>query len=105
MGPGRHVNAIGAFRPDMVELPSGLFARAAVVAVDSRRAALAEAGDVLAAIAAGDLVEADLVEVGGLASDYAARRDPEAITIFKSVGLAIQDVAAAELIVGRLLPS
>lgn len=105
VGPGTHVNAIGAFRPDMVELPSGLFARAALVVVDSRMAALAEAGDVLAAIAAGDLVEADLVEVGGLASDYAARRDPEAITIFKSVGLAIQDVAAGELIVRRLLPS
>ena len=103
--PGTHVNAIGAFRPDMVELPSALFARATLVAVDSRSAALAEAGDVLAAIAAGDLVEADLVEVGGLPWDHAARRDPEVITIFKSVGLAIQDVAAAELIVGRLLPS
>ena len=102
---GTHVNAIGAFRPDMAELPSALFARAALVAVDSRGAALAEAGDVLAAIAAGDLAEADLVEVGDLASDHAARRDPEAITIFKSVGLAIQDVAAAELMVGRLLPS
>jgi len=102
---GTHVNAIGAFRPDMVELPSALFARAALVAVDSRRAALAEAGDVLAAIATGDLVEADLLEVGGLASDHAAQRDPGAITIFKSVGLSIQDVAAAELIVGRLLPS
>ncbi len=103
--PGTHVNAIGAFRPDMVELPSALFARATLVAVDSRGAALAEAGDVLAAIAAGDLAEADLVEVGDLASDHAARRDPEVISIFKSVGLAIQDVAAAEVMVGRLLPS
>ena len=105
VSPGTHVNAIGAFRPDMVELPSTLFGKAALVAVDSRSAALAEAGDLLAAIATGDLVEADLVEVGGLESNHAATRDPEAITIFKSVGLAIQDVAAAELIVERLLPS
>jgi len=105
VGPGTHVNAIGAFRPDMVELPTPLFRRAALVSVDSRGAALAEAGDVLAAIAAGDLVEGDLIEIGSLPRDYAGTRDPEAITIFKSVGLAIQDVAAAELIVARLLPT
>jgi ornithine cyclodeaminase/alanine dehydrogenase-like protein (mu-crystallin family) len=103
--PGTHVNAIGAFRPDMVELPAELFRRAALVSVDSRGAALAEAGDVLAANAAGDLVEGDLIEIGSLPPDYAGTRDPEAITIFKSVGLAIQDVAAAELIVARLLPT
>jgi ornithine cyclodeaminase/alanine dehydrogenase-like protein (mu-crystallin family) len=103
--PGTHVNAIGAFRPEMVELPPALFRKAALVAVDSRLAALAEAGDLLAAIAARDLLESDMVEVGSLARDYAVARDPGAITIFKSVGLAIQDVAAAELIVARLLPS
>lgn len=100
---GTHVNAIGAFRPGMVEVPPGLFERAALVAVDARHAALAEAGDVLAAIDAGQLAETDLVEIGSVAADYASGRDPEAITIFKSVGLAIQDVAAAELIVRRLL--
>jgi ornithine cyclodeaminase/alanine dehydrogenase-like protein (mu-crystallin family) len=103
--PGTHVSAIGAFRPDMVELPSPLFRRAALIAVDSRTAALAEAGDLLAAIEAGALLEEDLVELGSLARDYAATRDSEAITVFKSVGLAIQDVAAAELIVARLLAS
>ncbi len=103
--PGTHVNAIGAFRPDMVELPPRLFGRAALVAVDSRSAALGEAGDLLAAIAAGELAEDDLVEVGSVARDYAAARAPASITIFKSVGLAIQDVAAAELIVKRLLLS
>jgi ornithine cyclodeaminase/alanine dehydrogenase-like protein (mu-crystallin family) len=102
--PGAHVNGIGAFRRGMVELPSELFARAALVAVDARQSALAEAGDVLAAIEAGALREDDLVEVGSVATDYADARDPEAITVFKSVGLAIQDVAAAELIVRRLLP-
>src|SRR5919106_363151 len=96
---GAHVNGIGAFRRGMVELPSDLFARAALVAIDARQAALAEAGDVLAAIEAGALREDELVEIGAVPTDYATDRDPEAITVFKSVGLAIQDVAAAELIV------
>lgn len=102
--PGAHVNGIGAFRLDMVELPPALFGRAELTAVDSRSAALAEAGDVVAAIEAGVLREDDLVEIGAVAADYSATRDPDAITVFKSVGLAIQDVAASELAVRRLLP-
>lgn len=99
--PGAHVNGIGAFRLGMVELPPSLFARAAVVAVDARSAAHEEAGDVMAAVDQGLLDEGSLVEIGSLPSDYASSRDPDAITVFKSVGLAIQDVAAAELIVRR----
>ncbi|HUH17513.1 MAG TPA: ornithine cyclodeaminase family protein [Methylomirabilota bacterium] len=102
--PGTHVNGIGAFRLGMVEMPSEVFARASVVAVDARRAALAEAGDVVAAIERGLLTEGDIVEIGTVGRDWAESRDPEAVTVFKSVGLAIQDLAAAELIVSRLLP-
>ena len=102
--PGTHVNGIGAFRLGMVELPPELFAAAALVAVDARVAALAEAGDVVAAIERGLLAESDLVEIGAVERSWAASRDPRALTAFKSVGLAIQDVVAAELIVGRLLP-
>jgi ornithine cyclodeaminase len=101
--PGTHVNGIGAFRPGMVELPPALFARAALVAIDSRQAALAEAGDVLAAIEAGAIAEGGLVEIGTIERDRVVSRDPQAITVFKSVGLAIQDVAAAGLVVSRLL--
>lgn len=101
--PGTHVNGVGAFRLDMVELPPELFEVAAVVAVDSRDAALAEAGDLAAAIERGLVSDGDLVEIGSVEAGWAEARDPEAITSFKSVGLAIQDVAAAELIVGRLL--
>ena len=101
--PGAHVNGIGAFRLGMVELPPELFAAASVVAVDARAAAMAEAGDLVAAIERGLLSEADLVEIGSVEAGRASSRDPEAITAFKSVGLAIQDVAAAELIVDRLL--
>jgi ornithine cyclodeaminase len=101
--PGTHVNGIGAFRLGMVELPPGLFARASLVAVDSRAAAMAEAGDVVAAIERGLLAEAELVELGTIGRDWVESRDPGAITVFKSVGLAIQDVAAAELVTRRLL--
>ena len=101
--PGTHVNGIGAFQLGMVELPPELFARASLVAVDARAAAMAEAGDVVAAIERGLLSEADLVEIGSIGREWAASREPDAITVFKSVGLAIQDVAAAELIAGRLL--
>ena len=101
--PGTHVNGVGAFRLGMVELPPPVFAAASVVAVDSRQAAMEEAGDVVAAIDQGLVAEEDLVEIGSIGRDWADGRDPEAITAFKSVGLAIQDVAAAELIVGRLL--
>ncbi len=101
--PGTHVNGVGAFRLDMVEIPPALFGRAALVAVDAREAALAEAGDLVAALRAGHLSDDGYVEIGTLERDWAAGRDPAAVTIFKSVGLAIQDVAASELIVGRLL--
>jgi ornithine cyclodeaminase/alanine dehydrogenase-like protein (mu-crystallin family) len=101
--PGTHVNGIGAFRLGMVEMPAELFGLAATVAVDARHAAMAEAGDVVAAIERGLISEADLVEIGSVQRGWAKTRDPQAITAFKSVGLAIQDVAAAELIIDRLL--
>lgn len=101
--PGTHVNGIGAFRLGMVELPSELFGRASLVAVDARSAAMAEAGDVVAAIDRGLLAETQLVELGTIGRDWVESREPDAITVFKSVGLAIQDVAAAELVAGRLL--
>ena len=55
----------------------------------------------MAAIDAGSIAEGSLVEIGSVGRDWAEARDPEAITVFKSVGLAIQDVVAAELIVSR----
>lgn len=100
---GCHVNGIGSYRPDMVELPPELFGRAALVAVDAHAAVMAEAGDVLGAIASGVIGAEDLVEIGRVDHAAAATRDPEAITVFKSVGLAIQDLAATEIAVRRLL--
>jgi ornithine cyclodeaminase len=101
--PGTHVNGVGAFRLGMVEMPHELFGMAELVTVDARLAAMAEAGDVVAAIEAGSATERGLVEIGAVDAGWVETRPPEAITVFKSVGLAIQDVAAAELIVARLL--
>jgi ornithine cyclodeaminase len=101
--PGTHVSGVGSFRLDMRELPPELFARAHTVAVDATEASLTEAGEIVAAIEWGLLDQARLVEIGTVAPDWVDSRPPEAITVFKSVGMAIQDVAAAELIAGRLL--
>lgn len=102
VAPGTHVSAVGSFQKGMVELPPEIFADAALVAVDSRDAALEEAGDLLAAIKAGRLAADGFVEIGSVNPDWAARRDPSAITVFKSVGLAIQDAATAELVMANL---
>lgn len=104
LAPGTHVNGVGAYRLDMAEIPPEAFGRAVLVAIDARAAARAEAGDWVAAVTAGLVREPDAVEIGSVAPDWADERDAEAITVFKSVGLAAQDVAAAELVVERLLP-
>lgn len=85
--PGTHVNAVGAFTPEMAELHADLLERAYVV-VDDVDAALAEAGDL---IRAGRSPNATLREL--LAGTAPAIG--EDVTVFKSVGIAAQDVAAA----------
>jgi ornithine cyclodeaminase len=102
VSPGTHVNAVGSFRLGMVELPPELFSTASVVAVDSHEAALEEAGDLVAALEAGLLGRDAFVEIGGIEPTWAATRDPSAVTVFKSVGLAIQDVATAELVMANV---
>jgi ornithine cyclodeaminase/alanine dehydrogenase-like protein (mu-crystallin family) len=102
VAPGTHISAVGSFQKGMVELPPEIYAAAALVAVDSREAALEEAGDLLAALDAGLLRADGFVEIGAVDAGWAATRDPLAITVFKSVGLAIQDVAAAELVMANV---
>ncbi|MCS7250952.1 MAG: hypothetical protein NZ572_00695 [Thermoflexus sp.] len=94
--PGTHINAIGSFTLQMRELDEETFRRASRVVVDSRRAALAEAGEVVWAIQQGILQEQDLMELGEIAAGRRpGRQQPEEITLFKSVGLAVQDLVAA----------
>src|SRR5918995_4941712 len=86
--PGVHVNAVGAPRPDWRELDDEVLERARVY-VDSREAARKESGDV---IAAGRI----FAEVGEVVSGAKpGRQSDEEVTLFKSLGLAVEDVATA----------
>ncbi|MBV8198395.1 MAG: NAD(P)-binding domain-containing protein [Candidatus Eremiobacteraeota bacterium] len=91
--PGAHVNAVGSSRPDWRELDDEAMRN--VVVVDSREAAAKEAGDVLMA---GAQIYAEAGEI--FAGSKAAT--PEKTTIFKSLGLAVEDIAAARLVLERL---
>ncbi|MBX6351321.1 MAG: ornithine cyclodeaminase family protein [Clostridia bacterium] len=92
--PGTHVNGIGSFRPDMVELPPEVLAPP--VFVETPEIALAESGEVRAALAAGRLSPADLVPLGEvLRGRRPGRRDEAETTVFKSCGTAAQDLFAA----------
>ncbi|HET7470297.1 MAG TPA: hypothetical protein VFJ81_11515, partial [Gemmatimonadales bacterium] len=91
---GAHVNAVGACRPDWRELDDDLVRRARLY-VDSRAAAVRESGDVLAA---GE----PFAELGeAVAGTRPGRESAEDITLFKSVGVAVEDVVSAELVYRR----
>ncbi len=93
--PGVHVNAVGGRSAEACEIDPRVFAGARVV-VDLRSAALHECGEIRAAVAAGYLQECDLVELGEIVDGARATDDAGLrITVFRSVGLAIQDVSAA----------
>jgi len=102
--PGQHINAIGSHSPDRRELDTETIVRSKVFP-DLRTACLAEAGDLLIPIREGAIAEThlgpDLGEV--VAGKKPGRESDQEITVFKSVGLAIQDIAAASLIYRRAL--
>ncbi len=95
---GTHVNAVGNARPDSSELDEATVRRARV-AVDTREGALAEAGDLRLPLAAGtiapDHIAAELAEI--VRGEKKVRRSAEEITLFKSVGYALSDLALARL--------
>jgi ornithine cyclodeaminase len=93
---GAHINLVGSYRLDLREVSADLIA-AATITVDDLAAAKAEAGDLHLAVAEGmwswDQVAGDLTD---LASGRLARTSYAEITLFKSVGLAVQDLVIAE---------
>jgi ornithine cyclodeaminase len=100
--PGTHINAVGAFTPQMQELPAATVARATVV-VDAVDAALAEAGDLIIPLSSG-LVTRDHFarELGMVVSGAAPGRvAADEVTLFKSVGNAVQDVVVGRRAVDR----
>lgn len=94
LSPGVHINAVGATRPNWRELDDEVLVRAKLY-VESREAAGQESGDVIAA----GKIFAELGEV--IAGSKAGRESADEITLYKSVGVAIQDVVAADLVYRR----
>ncbi len=95
---GAHICAVGACRPDQREMDTALVARGRIY-VDSRTGALAEAGDIVLPIAEGAFDGSKIAgEIGELAAGRTARRaSRDEVTIFKSLGMAVEDVAAAHM--------
>jgi ornithine cyclodeaminase/alanine dehydrogenase-like protein (mu-crystallin family) len=93
---GAHINAIGAFRPDMQEVPPETV-RSAKVIVDHLASCLEEAGDLIQPIRNGVITRGHLyAELGQIVSgEKRGRVSEDEITLFKSVGNAVQDLAAA----------
>lgn len=102
--PGTHINAIGAFRPDMREIDSKTILNAKVV-VDLKEAALKEAGDIIIPIQEGLI---SINHIYAELSDLVLKKKPgrtsnSEITVFKSVGLAIQDSSVASHILNKIM--
>lgn len=96
--PGTHINAFGNYKPNERELDTETV-RKSKIFVDQRSAAMAEAGDLLIPIKEGTITEKDILgDMGEIVTGRKlGRTAPSDITLFKSVGLAIQDCAAASL--------
>lgn len=102
LAPGAHVNAVGSSTPDARELDTAAV-RGAMLFVDARESALSEAGDLLTPIAEGAVgpehIRAEVGEV--LIGRHPGRQSAGEITLFKSLGLGIEDVAAARFVVAE----
>lgn len=96
--PGAHLDLIGAFKPTMRETDDRAVIRASIF-VDTREGALSEGGDIVQPLRAGvitaEAIRADLFELAR--GDHVGRTAPEEITLFKSVGAALEDLAGAVL--------
>jgi ornithine cyclodeaminase/alanine dehydrogenase-like protein (mu-crystallin family) len=100
--PGAHVDLVGAYAADMRESDDALVSRAEIVA-DTLAGVLKEAGDIVQALDSGALrreaVRAELADL--VTGRHTGRTSPDQITLFKSVGAAIEDLCAAQLVVQR----
>jgi alanine dehydrogenase len=96
--PGAHLDLIGAFKPTMRESDDRAVSRASIF-VDTRDGALSEGGDIVQPLRAGviteDAIRADLFELAQ--GKHSGRTAPDEITLFKSVGAALEDLAGAVL--------
>ena len=98
LAPGTHVNAVGSSVPSSRELDTETMAAASLF-VDRRESTLNESGDLLLAGLGEEHIRAELGE--GLIGGHPGRADDDELTVFKSLGLGVEDLAAAELIVRK----
>ena len=96
LSPGAHINAVGATRPDWRELDDEVLRKARIY-VESREAATKESGDIIAA----GKIFAELGEV--VAGSKSGRQSDDETTLYKSVGVAIEDIRSADLVYRRAL--
>ncbi|MCK7660005.1 ornithine cyclodeaminase family protein [Corynebacterium antarcticum] len=96
--PGAHVNLIGSYRPEMREMSGSDVART-VLFVDDVEAVTAEAGEIIEAVENGELDPGELRTLGSALATGDVSHDPERITVFKSVGVAVQDWAVMRALV------
>lgn len=100
--PGMHINAIGSYKPHVREIPGATVARSRVV-VDYREGAMAEAGDLLIPMSEGlispEHIVAELGEI--ILGSKPGRTSDGDVTLYKSVGVAVQDLAAASEVLER----
>jgi alanine dehydrogenase len=102
VAPGTHINAVGSFLPERAEIPIATVKRAKVV-VESRATAWLEAGDLIQARAAGEISDGHVVaELHERELGHAVRQATDEITLFKSVGSAVFDLAAVDVALRRL---
>ena len=101
--PGQHIDLVGAFRPDMREADDAVLGRARIFC-DTRAGAMKEAGDLCDPLARGAISEGDIeADLFDLAQGrVTVQRNPDDITLFKSAGTAIEDLAAAMLAYRRV---
>jgi len=102
VAPGTHVISVGACRPNQREMAPDLVAEARLY-VDSRAAALVESGDVVIGMAEGRFTDSHIVgELGQVVLGRVPGRTTDAeVTVFKSLGMAVEDVVAADLVLRR----
>ena len=98
--PGTHITAMGSDTPEKNEIDPAILERAALVVADSIPQCLLR-GEIRAAIAAGALRRADVVELGNVIAGKARRRSPDDITVADLTGVAIQDIMIAKAVVAR----
>lgn len=102
LDPGATVLSVGSFQHDRFEVDEELVPRSALVVVDDVATALGHAGPIVRAVETGSIGQKDLLALGDVLLGRAPARGAEDIVFFNSVGIGVQDAAAAHAVLGSL---